>query len=206
MKAVHLAILGFFVSGIFFVVLAIYQFINLVFGICGIFMAFQLMMVSDKLLATYSRFMPIQSESASVALGLLFSLLAISCLVGLGHAALLGSAMIAVILSLIGLLFGMEAVAFLVGALVVFLMPFLFKNLAFPLILWKDEGDHWLECMAKTLLLAIISAPAFITVMVELVVFVDGGRAQAEGFTSYILAPILYVTLFFAQLKRNRLV
>ncbi|WP_423679089.1 hypothetical protein [Undibacterium sp. WLHG33] len=200
------AIVVFLIGGLVSVVIAIYQFINAVYAGLGYLMGLQLASFSGDLVKSSAIFSPKYETYALPALGVLFCITALVLLGGFRKWVLIALSISTVLLSLIGLAFGQEPVRFLIGLAFFIMMPFVLKKLTFSIILWRDDDDDWVGCLINTILLGIVSGPAVIIAFTEIFVFIDGSRKAAEGYVTYILAPLLYSLLLFANLKRNKVV
>lgn len=198
------AFIFFIAGGLIWVVVAIYQFINMVYAVCGYFLALQLVSTAEMLVKEVVILSSTDEIYALPALGLFFCFGAALLLYGLNKMTIVAAAVLSFFLSLVWFMFGWEPVSFFIGLLFFVLMPFFLRKLTFPIILWLDENDGWLNCLWDTFLLALISAPAVIVVFTEILYFIDGDRKAAEGFASYFLLPVLYTLILFANLKRNK--
>ncbi len=169
-------------------------------------MGIQLASFSGELLKNSAILSPKYEIYALPALGAFFCIAALILLGGLEKWVLIALTVFTVFLSLIGLAFGQEPVRFFIGLAFFVTMPFVLKKLTFSIVLWRDENDDLATCLLNTLLLGIVSGPALVVVVTEIFVFIDGNRSTAQGYTTYILAPVLYLLVLFANLKRNKII
>ncbi|WP_374401532.1 tetratricopeptide repeat protein [Niveibacterium sp.] len=182
---------------------AIYQFVNAVFAVAGGLMAFALISVCTEFVNKSELFSPAYRDFVSPSLGLIYSVGMLVWFYGFEKWLLISFAVVACILSIIGLVFGLDAGSTLIGLLVILITPSFLKKLTIPIISWKDDGEGRVECLFNTILLAIISLPALIIIGEEVVKLL-GGRKQAIDYTIYFVIPVLYAAIYASNLKRNR--